>query len=237
MQRFFLKPECIQERKIVITDTATLHQMQRVLRMKQGDQFIALDNSGNEFLCEIEKITDGEIEAAILKKQQNISEPTPSITLYQALPKKMGLFEWVLQKGTEIGVSAFVPLITSHTERRVLSKPDRLKKILCEAAEQSERGKIPELLEPMDFEKAIARNQSEKKILFHCRGEFPVLSEKIAELKTHTLIGIFIGPEGGFSTAEIEKAQSNGISIYSLGPRILRTETAGIIAATILLYR
>jgi 16S rRNA (uracil1498-N3)-methyltransferase len=235
MQHFFVAPECFTENSVRVNDLHIIHQMKKVLRMRQGNQCIFLDNSGFEFLSEITRLDEKEMTATVLEKRKNRAEPTLFATLYQALPKKMELFEWVLQKGTEIGVSEFVPLITERTERREIPKRDRLLKILKEAAEQSERGKIPELKEPVEFERAIQNQSVGVKILLHSRGEFPLFSEKLGELKTQSRISLFIGSEGGFSNAEIEKARAHRVLIYSLGPRVVRTETAGIAAASLIL--
>lgn len=235
MQHFFIAPECFTEKAVRVNDLHIIHQMKKVLRMRLGDQCVFLDNSGFEFLSEITRLDEKKIVATVLEKRKNLAEPTLFVTLYQALPKKMELFEWVLQKGTEIGVSEFVPLITERTERRSIPKTERLLKILKEASEQCERGKIPEFKEPVEFEFAIQNADSGKKLLLHSRGEFPLLSEKLSELKTQSRISLFIGPEGGFTNNEIEMARENRLFIYSLGPRILRTESAGIVTSTFLL--
>lgn len=254
MERFFIEPTSIHANSIRTTDFHLIHQMKHVLRLRPDDQCVFLDNSGFEFLAKITRLDEKEMTAAILEKRKNQAEPTLFVTLYQALPKKMELFEWVLQKGTEIGVSEFIPLITERTERREIPKRERLEKILKEAAEQCERGKIPELKAPVEFELAI-QNQSDRpnrseakqlmpshgwatfgaKILLHSRGDFPLLSEKLSELKTQSKISLFIGPEGGFTDNEMKIARENRLFIYSLGPRILRTESAGIVASTCLI--
>jgi 16S rRNA (uracil1498-N3)-methyltransferase len=139
----------------------------------------------------------------------------------------------VLQKGTEIGVSRFVPLITERTERIHVPKPDRPEKILKEAAEQCERGKIPELGETQKFPGAFANARGLQKILLHGRGQHPLLSKIIAK---QSPIDIFVGPEGGFTENELTQAKKHGCTITSLGPRVLRTETAGIVAIACILY-
>lgn len=209
--------------------------MKNVLRVSSGEKFIALDNTGIEFLCVVTEFIGRVIRAKILKKSENRNEPARSVVLFQSMPKKMELFEWVLQKGTEIGVTAFVPIATSRTERRQISNEDRLKRILREAAEQSERGRIPALRNPSEFERALSDDASETKILLHGRGENPLLSEEIQKLKQAKTCSVFIGPEGGFSDEEVKLAWQSGVHILSLGPRILRTETAGIVAAGFLL--
>lgn len=203
--------------------------------MRNGDKFIALNNSGFEYLCVLEELNGDNAHARITEKRINNAESEISVTLYQALPKKMELFELVLQKGTELGVSEFVPLITEHTERREITKRDRLEKILREAAEQSERGRIPSLSEPIDFEKAVEENFDGISIVLHSRGNWPSLTSRLPEIKTVKKCRIFIGPEGGFSETEIKFAEQKGFYVCSLCPRILRTETAGIVAVSLVL--
>lgn len=235
MQRFFLKSENFSGEKIIIKTPDVIYQMQRVLRMKNGDQFIALDNSGYEYLCVLSNLDKSSAAARIIEKRNNGAESEISVILYQALPKKMEIFEWILKKGTELGVSAFVPLITERTERREMTKRDRPEKILREAAEQSERGKIPILKEPIDFEKAVTENFDGISIILHSRGNWPSLASKLPEIARAKKCRIFIGPEGGFLEKEIEQAQKSGFLVASLGPRILRTETAAIVAVGIIL--
>lgn len=236
MQRFFLKSENFSGEKIFVRNPDIIYQMQRVLRMRNGDKFIALDNNGFEYMCVLEELNKDNVHARITEKRINASESEIFVTLYQALPKKMELFELVLQKGTEIGVSVFVPLITEHTERREITKRERLEKIIREAAEQSERGKIPSLSEPIDFEKAVEENFDGISVILHSRGNYPSLTSKLPEIKILQKCRIFIGPEGGFSEKEIKFAEQKGISVCSLGPRILRTETAAIVAVSQILW-
>ncbi|MBI2638768.1 16S rRNA (uracil(1498)-N(3))-methyltransferase [Candidatus Peregrinibacteria bacterium] len=232
MQHFFLKPENFHGEQIEITESPTLHQLTRVLRIKTGDELMVLDNSGDEFLCRIEQLNENKTRLRIIEKRKNAAEPEIFITLYQSLPKKMELFEWVLQKGTEIGVSRFVPIKTERTQRHEFSKRDRLEKILKEAAEQCERGKIPELIGAQKFTEALANADGQQKFILHGRGDHPLLSKVITK---QTSVDVFIGPEGGFTESEIQQAEKNGVIICSLGPRILRTETAAIVATGIIL--
>lgn len=233
MQRFFLKPEDIQNGFVEIRDPEIIHQMRRVLRMRPGEPFVVLDNRGGDFLCELVEIDDLKARAKILEQRKNTAEPEIFITLYQSLPKKMDLFEWILQKGTEMGVSRFVPMITERTERASPSKRERLEKILREAAEQCERGMIPELEGVCKFHEVLAKSDGKQKILLHGRGDYPLLPKIITK---QTPVDMLIGPEGGFTEKEINDAEKNGFTIGSLGKRVLRTETAGIVAAAVILY-
>lgn len=235
MQRFFLNPQNFTEKTVTVTDITILHQMLRVLRMQKGNQCVFLDNNGWEFLSEIVDLSEKKAIAKILEKRENACEPKIFVTLFQAMPKKLELFELVLQKCTEIGVSAFMPLITERSERREITKRERLEKILREAAEQSQRGKIPVLKNEISFTDALKSLNPENSILLHCRDNYPLLCEKLADFKNAALLNILIGPEGGFSEKEITQVQKKGILIVSLGLRILRTETAAIAAASLTL--
>lgn len=245
MQRFFLNPQNFQENSLEIGDPDVIHQMNRVLRVKPGDEFIAINNesSGTEYICKIQNIDERSVTAAIIEKRKNTAEPDLFITLYQALPKKIELFEWVLQKGTEVGISAFLPLITERTERESAPKKERFQKILKEAAEQSGRGKIPELKEAVSFKKVLREssaadtvaNSSAQRIIFHTGAHYPLLSSHLGAIKKYRACSIFIGPEGGFSEKEIAEAKEKEFTVLSLGPRTLRTETAGIVASALLL--
>lgn len=234
MQRFFLPFENVAGQEIIISDKEIIHQMRQVLRMKPADEFILLDSHGFEYLCRLIALSENEIKVQLIEKRKNDAEASQILTLYQSLPKKMELFEWVLQKGTEIGVSDFVPLVTARGERTNFPKRERLEKILKEAAEQSGRGKIPTLAESIHFAK-IEQRIFERAVLLHPNAHHPLLSTQLSTIKKWQTVDLFVGPEGGFSEQEIETAERAGGLICSLGPRILRTETAGIVAAGIIL--
>lgn len=236
MQRFFIDPSGIKKNQIEINDSQIAHQISRVLRMRQGDNFIVLDGSGCEFKCKLTGYNKDFVTADVIEKRANAAEPEFSVTLYQAMPKKMELFEFILQKGAEIGVSGFVPLISEFTERDEVSKRDRLERILREAAEQSERGKIPILHNEIKFAEAL-NQQFAFPILLHSRGENLPLSSVVSGARECGKCELFIGPEGGFSEKEVASAKEKNFKICSLGPRILRAETAAISAAAILLLQ
>lgn len=232
MQRFFLAPGSFHENSIQISDQSVLHQMKRVLRLSAGEKLIFLDNTGLEYEAALEILNEKYAEAKILAKRKNTAEPEIFLTLYQALPKKRELFELVLQKGTEIGVNAFVPLTSERTERLEIGNPERLQRILKEAAEQCGRGKIPALMPSVNFEQMLRDKKSAEKILLHTDG---TISLSRCETAKQSSAALAVGPEGGFSEKEVEAARSAGWQISSLGPRVLRTETTGIAGSALLL--
>ena len=237
MNRFFIPSDWIDQDKVVIMGKQ-VHQLKDVLRLRAGDHIAVLDNTGWEYEVEIAGILRGSVTGVICDKRY-IEEPNTVITLCQALLKGNN-FELVLQKCTEIGVSSFVPVLC---ERCVARNPDdkkqeRWRKIIAEAAEQSGRGKLPTLEPVLDFKQSCqtATNLS----LLAWEGEAasdlrPLLQSEAASTTRHP-VNLFVGPEGGFSPAEVELAQHCGIIPITLGKRVLRAETAGLVAATAILY-
>lgn len=238
VQRFFIPPQTIAQKDIHISDPEILFQMNRVLRFHAGDRCILLDNTGTEYECGVTECGPKMARLKLIRRGVNEAEPEIALTLFQALPKKMELFEWVLQKGTEIGVSKFAPLVSARTERENFPKRDRLEKILQEAAEQSERGKIPVLAEVIAFDRAIQSkdNRSPVRILLHSRGDSPPFGSFVTQIRAKGSCELFVGPEGGFSEEEVGSAKKAGFQIASLDKRILRTETAGIVAGSLIFY-
>ncbi len=238
MHRFFLPEDWLADGTVTITGRL-VHRLRHVLRLGAGDNIIVLDNSGWEYEVELQKVDSSKVAGRVIRKSLAVAEPRTKITLYQALLKGNN-FEFVLQKCTEIGVAGFVPVIC---ERCVAGEPDgrrlsRWRSIIVEAAEQSRRGKLPTLHKPISFTEAC-RSASGVSLLpwevEKAQGISDVLrvhhqTEKIPQFS------IFIGPEGGFSPHEIGVAQSSGVEPVSLGPRILRAETAGLVTAAVTLY-
>ena len=238
MHRFFLPADWISQSTAVITGKI-IHQLRDVLRLGIGDHITILDNSGWQYEVELMEVGAGKIEGAVISKNLAAGEPRTSITLYQALLKGSN-FEVVLQKCTEIGVTDFVPMLC---ERCVAGEPtsnriSRWKTIILEAAEQSRRGRLPGLHDVIQFNDA--RRLASGIVLLPWEGER--LRDIGDVLKSHSKaekpqkVSILIGPEGGFSSQEVEFALNCGTVPVSLGPRILRAETAGLVAAAITLY-
>ena len=239
MHRFFIPPEWIAQDAIVISGKL-VHQLYHVLRLRVGDHIIVLDNSGWEYEIELRSITREHIEGAVRGKSLAQGEPRSSITLYQALLKG-SKFEFVLQKCTELGIAGFIPLICERCITEWDSgKLARWQSIILEAAEQSHRGKLPLLHPVLPLSKAC--NSVEGYSLLAWEGEETMslraaLQNKNVMSRNDPLsVNLFIGPEGGFSSSEVELARNYGIVPISLGQRVLRAETAGLVAATAILY-
>ncbi len=237
MHRFFVSPEKFTETSVVLTGDQA-HQITRVLRLQVGDQFVVLDNAGWEYVVQITAVSHKQLIADIMQKQAAQGEPDVEITLYMGLMKR-DKFEWVLQKCTEIGVTRFVPIVTQRSlvqdTKMKDNKFERWQKIITEAAEQSRRGKIPELCPPMKLADAFVQMDAELALIpWEEAGEGDMRAVLVG--KRPSSIALFIGPEGGFAAEEIELAQQHNIQPITLGKRILRAETAAIVASSVILY-
>ncbi len=240
MQRFFVNKESISTGQVIISDSR-VHQIRDVLRMKVGDEVIALDNTGEEYHTRLISISQKEVVGEILSQKKCEAEPRTKITLYQSMLAR-DKFEVVLQKCTEAGVTCFVPVIT---ERSLVRKPEKITKekmsrfesIIAEAAEQSGRGVIPSLKNPVVMSQALSESGDYDICLVGSTLDCISLKDILRSCETKPeKIALFIGPEGGFSDSELETMNSRGVKAFSLGKRILRTETAGVVSSAIVLY-
>jgi len=237
MHRFFIPKDWFKQDNVTITGEP-LHQISYILRLKPTDRIIVLDNSSWEFEVEIERITKEQVKGKVVSRKPGQGEPGIKITLYQALLKS-DKFELVLQKGVELGVTAFIPFISERcvTRKESASKIERWRKIIQEAAEQSERLILPVLLPPISFDEA-SRSVKQPALLLWEEEKCVSLKQTLQNppFKDAAELSLFVGPEGGFPESEKELAEQNGIAIASLGHRILRAETAGLAAISAILY-
>lgn len=237
MQRLFLPPEVFLDAPAVsLTDPDLLHQLSRVLRLQPGARVLLLDGLGAEHETELLAFSKSEIKGQILATHASHGEPQQFVTLFQALPKSPAKFEAICQHGTEVGISRFVPILTERTDVQGVRNPDRLARIIREAAEQAERGIVPELTESIHLTELLQNLPAGKNLIGDSFGTPILFNKLLPALKNESLINIFIGPEGGFSSDEINAAKSVGIEPFSLGKRILRAETAGVAVASALFF-
>ncbi len=230
--RFFVDEKIGGKEQISLTNPELLHQMSKVFRFKAGDTVILFDGTGGETLCEITLLTKKVAEFLVKERWEGLSSPAQKVTMYLSLIKKDN-FEWVLQKGTELGVNRFVPIVSERSEKKDLNM-ERARKIVVEATEQSGWASVPEVCEPVSLNDILEQKDSilENLIVFHVEG---ITFEKSVVMVGKNPLGVLIGPEGGFSEKEIELFKSKNIPIYSLGKQTLRAETAGVAIASLLL--
>jgi len=238
VHRFFIPPEWIEQDAVAIRGRQ-VHQIRDVLRLGEGDIFVVLDNSGAEYEIELVRLTRSQVEGLVRRKTLAATEPRAQITLYQALLKG-DKFEVVLQKGTELGIVGFVPVLCERCVplgRAGDRKLGRWQRIITEAAEQSRRGKLPFLKPVLTLEQACRSATGHS--LLAWEGEAALgIRRALRRLKKEETpsLNLFIGPEGGFSPSEVALVRSHGVQSVSLGRRVLRAETAGLVAATAILY-
>lgn len=235
MQRFFIEPTLLQSPDVDLPSNI-VHQLVHVLRARSGENIILLDDTGWEYQAEITQISSRQVKAAVKSKTQSTTEPRIRLAVYQALLREPK-FDWVLQKGTELGVSAFVPFVSEHTLTYQPSKSryERWNRIITEAAEQSGRARRPSIAQPISLKEACAVPPIRVLALFASPLQAVSLQQALNAAAVDE-IRLYIGPEGGFSTEEVLFAQQQGLVITQLGPRILRTETAGLVAISAILY-
>jgi 16S rRNA (uracil1498-N3)-methyltransferase len=239
LQRLVIAPSQRQDQQILLT-TQQQHYLSRVLRLREGDRFIAMDGQGQWWLAVL-----AEPNAQILETISVQTELSVSITLLVALPKGNG-FDEVVRCCTELGVSCIVPVISDRTLLHPSpQKLERWRRIAIEAAEQSERQIVPTILEPEPLIAALSSVNSDtssinnQKYICVARGDSPHLIDclqdkgQITNNKGQIMVVIATGPEGGWTKTEVECAIATGFQLVSLGRRILRAVTAPVVALSL----
>lgn len=242
MSRFFTDRSLIDREagKLFIAGDDVNH-IKNVLRAAPGDILIVSDGNGSEYSVGIESFEKDRIRASIIDINPNTTEPPVRITLFQGIPKSDKM-ETIIQKCVELGICKIVPVITERTvvkfkdTRDMENKTVRWRRISLEAAKQCNRGIVPEVSMPVKLEKAFLLSGDYELGLIPYENESDTsMRAYITGLKPQNIC-FFIGPEGGFDENEVEKAKQHGIKPVTLGPRILRTETAGSAVLSILMY-
>ncbi len=228
LHRFFIGNQLPETGHITLDSTDLIHQLRNVFRFMVGNQLILLDGSGKECIAMVVEISAKSVTVDILSCIENKNIPRVPLTLFCAISKK-DTFEWVVQKGTEVGVSRFVPLQTRRGEKKKLNF-ERLHRIAKEASEQSGRGTIPEVKDITTIEEVL-KNETMHFIAFDENGT-PFVTTQIHDSNP---VGVFIGPEGGWSDEEKMYFKKEDVPLYSLGAGTLRTETAAIVASALVL--
>lgn len=237
MQRLAIDPQQLFPPNLKLTEEQQ-HYLQRVLRLKSGAEFLALPGDGSVWRC---RLREGDVAEAI--EQQLVTNELPiEVTLGLALPKG-NAFDEVVRQVTELGVRHIVPLISERTLLKPSpNKVDRWQKIAIEAAEQSERGVIPTVHQPIEFRQYLLSLKADPtpepaiaipKMMCWGRGDSPHLAAILPGLKAYSSLILLIGPEGGWSDREVEAAIAAEFQTVSLGKRILRAVTAPVAAMVI----
>ncbi len=243
MHRFFIPPSHINDLQVTFPDDIS-HQITHVLRLGAGDQVGVLDNSGLLYQVRLQGGAPGfSLRGKIVDRQTVTSEPEVHLALYFGLTSREKV-EWILQKGTEIGASAFCPFISARTLVKSpdisLKKQARWVRIIREAAEQSGRGRLPVLKPVTTLQEGVDDAQRSFGLNLIAWEEASESSTSLAAAlqgQPVKALSLFVGPEGGFSAEEVNQAVKTGFRVVSLGARILRMETAAIVLPAVVLYQ
>lgn len=241
MHHFFVTPEQVKENMIFIEGSDVNH-IKNVLRMKVGEELEVSDGEQRKFLCEIDNMSSEEV-CLLIKEELKVETELPSkLYLFQGLPKSDKM-ELIVQKAVELGVYEIVPVATKRAvvkldDKKAAKKVERWQAIAEGGAKQSGRNVIPEVKNVMSFKEAVAYAKELDVVLvpYELAEGMNETKEIISNIKPGQSVGVFIGPEGGFETSEVEHAMENGAKAITLGRRILRTETAGLTTLSILMY-
>jgi 16S rRNA (uracil1498-N3)-methyltransferase len=244
VQRYFVKQPANHEGRLII-DEEDRHHIVKVMRMQIGDEIFCVDTEGKQAVCRLAEITDESVVADVVQWIDESPEIPITITIASGLPKGDKL-ELIIQKGTELGAHQFLPFTAARSvvkwdEKKAAKKVERWQKIAKEAAEQSHRAVLPEVISPVTFKALLGKSKDfdYKLVAFEeesRRGEGSVFSSALKQIKQGESLLLVFGPEGGLAEEEVKQLKDHGFDLCGLGPRILRTETAPLYTLAAISY-
>ena len=238
MVRFFVTTQELMSDTPILSGENAQHA--KVLRLKQGEEVLLCNGNGQEALCTLADLQNGEIRLQVSQRRSSQTEAGVFVSVYMAFPKADKL-EHVIQKATELGASEIIAFPSSRCvsrpdEKSLRKKLDRWQKIAASAAEQSGRGRIPQVLSLNSFGEALQRAaQADKALMFYENEDGLTLRKALSNAPYHT-VSILTGPEGGLEEKEVLEARQAGLQVCTLGKRILRCETAPLCALSAIMY-
>lgn len=238
MTRFFVSSDELNGEFLVLTGENAAHA--KVLRLKNGENVLICDGDGRECVCTVSDVSPGQIGLVVKARQESQSEPKVKASVYMAFPKADKL-EHVIQKATELGVYEIVAFpsarcVSRPDEKSLRKKLDRWQKIAASAAEQSGRGRVPQVVVLDSLKTALERaGKADLSVLFYENERATTLKMALESTDFQT-ISLLTGPEGGLEEKEVEAAKNAGLQICTLGTRILRCETAPLCALSAVMY-
>jgi 16S rRNA (uracil1498-N3)-methyltransferase len=241
MRRFFVRPEDVSAEALCLRGDEAEHLV-RVLRLGPGAQVHVFDGRGHEYRVRVERLESDGVVCQILHHTAAQPAHRLSITLGQGLPKAQK-FEWVVQKATELGVSEIVPVITDRvvphiSPHQLPAKVGRWEKLAREACKQSGRATMPHLRPPTPLDAFFAASQSTELKLMLWEGEDRhLLRSVLTAAERVASVAVLVGPEGGLTAQEVARGEGYGFRAVGLGKRLLRTETAAVVAVALLQYQ
>lgn len=242
MQHFFVTPSQVGEGQIVIMGSDVNH-IKNVLRKRIGEELAVSDGNNRKYRCAVASYEDEKAVLDILEELPVDTELPSRIYLFQGLPKQDKM-EWIVQKAVELGAFQVVPVSTKRAvmrldEKKAVKKVERWQQIAESAAKQAGRGYVPQVAPVMSYRKALEYADSLNVLLipYELAEGMEYTRQVLRMIRPGQSVGIFIGPEGGFEQEEVELAVEHGAAVITLGKRILRTETAGLAALSLLMFQ
>ena len=238
MARFFVQPEELIGENLLLTGENAQHA--KVLRLKTGEEVLACDGQGREAVCEVLSVSQNSIELKIREIRGSLTEARVKVSVYMAFPKADKL-EHVIQKATELGAYEIVAFpsarcISKPDDKSLKKKMERWQKIAVSAAEQSGRGRIPEVVVLNSYAAALQRAAEADLALMFYENEHATTLKMALSSGTFETVSLLSGPEGGLEEKEVHQAREVGLHVCTLGTRILRCETAPLCALSAVMY-
>ena len=238
MARFFVDAESLKLDTIILTGENAQHA--KVLRLKAGEQVLVCDGEGLECVCTVDAYSGNEVTLMVQERRTSSTEAGVHVSIYMGFPKSDKL-EHVIQKATELGADEIIAFpaarsVSRPDEKSVKKKLERWQKIAASAAEQSGRGRIPQVLVLDSYSAALERAASADKALMFYENERATTLRMALESGEFKTISLMTGPEGGLEEKEVQQALQAGLQVCTLGRRILRCETAPLCALSAVMY-
>jgi 16S rRNA (uracil1498-N3)-methyltransferase len=238
LRRFFVDPSALKARNVTLTGDLA-HRLAKVLRYRRGDNVVLAGGGAKDYVVQLTAVSANAVTGLVVGEQAAPHEASVEVVLYQSMIRA-NRFDFVLEKGTEVGVSRFVPVMATRTQLQMdetgPARADRWRRLIIEAAEQCGRGRLPSVAPSQSFEDAIRTAPGLKLVPWEDERE-QRLGDYLRSLKEKPrAVSVFIGPEGGYEPSEIELARESGAVLVTLGRRVMRAETAAIVAAGIVLH-
>ena len=238
MTRFFVDPQELAAENPVLTGENFQHA--KVLRLNNVEKVLLCDGQGQECICEVTDVSSSELALEVIERRVSETEAAVQVSVYMAFPKADKL-EHVIQKATELGAYEIVAFpsarcVSKPDEKSLKKKLERWQKIAASAAEQSGRGRIPEVLVLPSYSEALKRASAADKALLFYENEQATTLKMALSAGAYRTVSLLTGPEGGLEEREVEHAKNAGLQICTLGKRILRCETAPLCALSAVMY-
>lgn len=238
MTRFFVSPDELRNDQLTLTGENAQHA--KVLRLKAGESVMVCDGEGSECLCEVTHIDANQLTVSVVSRGQSEAEAAVSVSVYMAFSKGDKL-EHVIQKATELGAIEIVAFPTARCvsrpdEKSLRKKLDRWQKIAASASEQSGRGIVPSVIALGSYQEALERAIKADKALLFYENEHATTLRMALEKGSYRTVSLLTGPEGGLDSKEVQMAENVGLTVCTLGRRILRCETAPLCALSAVMY-